>query len=99
MHEVVVLLGAEIEFQEAFGRLRSPTRQDSFEEEFRESLENLERFPYLGRAFRPPFHRLRLSGFPHALYYTVEAKRVFVHAIVDARQDLGAILRRLGLER
>ena len=53
----------------------------------------------MGPVFREPYHRLLLADFPQALYYTVEARRVFIHAIVDTRQDLGTLLGRLGIER
>jgi plasmid stabilization system protein ParE len=99
VHEVVVLLGAEIEFQECYERIGSSVRQGLFESEFGEALAHLARFPHLGAVFRAPFHRLRLTEFPQALYYTVEARRVFIHAVIDTRQDLATIFRRLGIER
>lgn len=99
MHEVIVLLGAEIEFQEAYGRLHSERRQDVFESEFEEALENPSHFPLMAPVFRPPYHRLRLIGFPQALYYSVEGRRVFVHAVIDTRADLATIYRRLGIHR
>lgn len=96
MAEIVVLLGAEIEFQEAYGRLGNDRSQDALEAEFDEALAHLSNFPHMSPVFRAPFRRMVLSGFPRAIYYTVEGDRVLVHAFVDTRQDPAAIFRRLG---
>jgi plasmid stabilization system protein ParE len=97
VHEVTVLLGAEIEFQEAYGRLQTERRQDAFEAEFADALGNLSCFPRMAPVFHPPYHRWRLIGFPHALYYSIEGNRVFIHAVIDTRADLASTYRRLGI--
>lgn len=41
------------------------------------------------------YHRLLSKRFPFAIYYTVEADLVRVHAILDCRQDPTRIAKRL----
>lgn len=41
------------------------------------------------------YHRLLSKRFPFAVFYTVEDKTVFVHAIVDCRRDPAWLHQRL----
>ncbi len=41
------------------------------------------------------YHRLVVEHFPFAVYYRVEANRVFVHAVIDCRRDPKWIAERL----
>jgi len=41
------------------------------------------------------YHRLLSKRFPFAVFYTVEDKTVFIHAIVDCRRDPAWLRQRL----
>ena len=57
-----------------------------------ESLKN-----YAGIHSRPhkPYHRLLSRKFPFAIFYTIENKTVFIHAVLDCRKDPAWIRDRL----
>jgi hypothetical protein len=42
------------------------------------------------------YHRLLSKRFPFAVFYTVNDKTVFVHAILDCRRDPAWLRKRLG---
>ncbi|MEO8354072.1 MAG: type II toxin-antitoxin system RelE/ParE family toxin [Chthoniobacteraceae bacterium] len=99
MHEVCVLLGAEIDIQEAYARIgaQSERRAEQFQHEVDGCLVSLRSHPRLGPVRLGSYHRLVLAGWPYALFYKVLGSRVLVHALIDLRQDPALIRRRLDL--
>ena len=97
--EAVLLIGAEIDFNAIYGRfaLTSVGRADAFDHAVNEALDQIGRFPFSAPTHEDCFRRLMLGGYSLALYYVIEGRRVFVHAILDSRQSPEAIRRRLGL--
>ena len=54
-------------------------------------------FPEIGPIYVRPFRRFLLQDKTTALFYTVEGRRVFIHALYDLRQDPSYLKRKLGL--
>ena len=54
-------------------------------------------FPQLGPVYALPFRRYLLRGGKIGLFYTFESGRIFIHALVDLRQDPALLRRRLGI--
>lgn len=53
------------------------------------------RYPSIGR-HRGPFRKLLVSGYPYGVFYALRPSRVVIVAVLDLRQDPGAIDKRLG---
>lgn len=70
---------------------------DRFSHRVEEALDHLLQFPALGPVFESPYRRMLVPNFPFAVFYSIEGRRVIVQAVLDIRQDPGAIRRRLGL--
>jgi toxin ParE1/3/4 len=85
--EVVLLLGAERDLQEAYDwvaehRVR---KEQVFLQDLELRLEHLKQFPSLGQVYRGRYRRLLLPRYPFGIFYVVEANRIVVHAILDLR--------------
>jgi plasmid stabilization system protein ParE len=97
MTELVPLLAAEIDIQQAY----------DYYEEFREGLGavfmhrldeafgQLRVFPESGPVVHGVYRRLLVPGFPFGIFYTVEPRGVIVAGVMDTRQNPETILRRL----
>ena len=87
--EVVLLLGAERDLQEAYNWVEDhrAASEHSFLEAIELRLEHLKRFPLLGPLYRGRYRRLLISRYPFGIFYVAESNRVVVHAILDLRQD------------
>ena len=98
--ELIFLQGAEAEIQSAFEAYDGPvsTRADQFLQRLDKISGLLRVNPALGPIYERPFPRLVLQGFYHAMFYTVEGRRIFVVAVMDLRLDPTRIRRRLGLK-
>jgi plasmid stabilization system protein ParE len=98
-NEAALLLGAQVEFHSIFARLAESSfaRAEAFDRLVHDGLQQLTRFPHSAPQHIGRYHRLLLEKLPYALYYAVEGRRVFVHAILDVRQSREAVARRLGL--
>jgi plasmid stabilization system protein ParE len=97
MIEVVPLLRAEIDIQEAYARYENASegRGDSFASQLEREFDLISNFPEIGRVYTQNYRRKLVRGFPYAIFYTVQPTRVFVAAVLDIRQDPDTILRRL----
>ena len=69
----------------------------AFLETVERALGLLQSFPELGPVYQHPFRRFLLRDQRTGLFYTVESRRLFVHALIDLRQDPATLRRRLGL--
>jgi len=100
MPAVVLLAGAEADSLEIFMRLeaRNPDAADGFFRRRDECPGQFGLHPEYATAFEGKFRRLIMRGFPFGIFFTVEAERLFVQAILDLRQNPEHIRRRLGLE-
>jgi plasmid stabilization system protein ParE len=98
VHEICVLLSAEIDLQELYSRLLeiNPGRAGEFQESVEIALRDLESHPRLGSNFGGRYRRILLLPLPIGIFYSVEGNRIFIHAVLDVRQDPDAIRRRLG---
>ena len=98
-NEAALLLGAQVEFHTLFAKFAasSMARAQDFDRLVQEGMQQLEQFPHSAPLYVERYHRLLLGKFPYALFYAIEGQRVFVHAILDIRQPLNVIVRRLGL--
>ena len=69
----------------------------AFLETVERALGLLQNFPELGPVYQHPFRRFLLRDGHTGLFYTLEGRRLFVHALLDLRQDPATLRRRLGL--
>ena len=99
MSEAVLLTGAENQFHELYARfaLSSFARADQFDRLITDALRQLSDFPSSAPEFIHPFRRLALPRFFLAVYYVIEGRRVFVHALLDSRLPQSAVRRHLDL--
>ena len=99
MMELVVLSRAEGEILETQARLEDgePGRGDRFNERAEQALDRILSFPECGPLYSAPFRRLLIRDFPMGIFYSIEGRRVVIHAVLDLRQDERAIVRRLGI--
>jgi len=61
-------------------------------------IDSLALYAGIHRKQSKDFHWMLSKRFPYAIYYTVTANLVSVHAILDSRQDPGRIEERLKQE-
>ena len=97
MNEVTALVSAEIDMQAAYERQGTPRRASAFNVLVRSAFEQLSRHPLSAPAFIGKYHRLVLARIGYAFFYTVEGRRVVIHALLDLHQSPENIRRRLGL--
>ena len=99
MTELVVLSRAEADILETQARLGEflDDLGDRFNARAEEALDRLLAFPECGPVYSTPFRRLLVRDFPHGIFYSIEGRRIIVHAVLDLRQDARVIERRLGL--
>ena len=75
----------------------SETGALAFLETVERALALLKNFPELGPVYLHTFRRFLLRGEHTGIFYTLEGRRLFVHALLDLRQDPATLRRRLGL--
>ena len=99
MAEVILLLAAEADAFSIYARYeeRRPGRGELFSGDLDALLGLLREFPRLASVYAGPFHRLKMSRHPYALFYEVAGNRVLVHAILSDYETPHYIRRRLGL--
>lgn len=97
MKELIFLLSADIDIQQAYGRYEDVQegRGDCFLAELDGCFGLLKNNPKLGRRFDGPFRRLLLRDFPFGIFYEEETARIVVLGVMDLRQDPAHIQRRL----
>jgi plasmid stabilization system protein ParE len=87
MREVVWTRGAEADLQFIFDQLSD--LRDGAGEEFLilldAAIELLKQFPEMAPTYESPFRRLVVKDGRHGLFYTIEGRRVILHAVADLR--------------
>ncbi len=76
---------------------RSEGSGDIFSDMVDGSLELLRVFPEMAPFYEAPFRRLLLDPRDLALFFTIDGRRIVIHAIQSLRQDPSWIRRGLGL--
>lgn len=99
MSEIVVLARAESQYLAEFARCLEfgLGRAEYFEAVVEEAYRQIALFPHSAPPFEAAFRRLVLADLPIAIFYVVEGRRVFIHGLLDSRQDPDWIRRELGL--
>lgn len=98
MIEIVWTLAAELDFQFLYERLdtRNPGAGDRFFESLVESIAQLQAFPRIGPTVHGGYLRRVLVYERHyGLFYSIESRRLILHAIRDLRGDPKWLERRL----
>ena len=98
MKEIVVLPLAHDEILDVLIRLDDLREELSNEckRALEESLLFLSRFPEASPVSKfPPLRRTIIQKFSLGVFYSITGKRVFIHAVLDLRQDPQWIRRRL----
>lgn len=101
--EIVWTRGAEDDLLLLYRHLEAITDDDELplrllRRPLQDSLDLLEQNPLLGRCITKEGRLRRLligDHFRYGLFYTVEARGVIIHALLDLRQDPDLIRRRL----
>ncbi|MEQ1750437.1 MAG: hypothetical protein ABL974_13500 [Prosthecobacter sp.] len=70
---------------------------DTFSDMVDGALELLRAFPEMAPFYEAPFRRLLLDPRDLALFFTIDGRRIVIHAIQSLRQDPSWIRRGLGL--
>ena len=99
MAEIVLLFAAESDALSIYALCeeRRAGRGELFSDDLEHILDLLREFPRLAPVFAAPFHRMKLSRHPYAVFYEVAGSRVIVHAILSDRESDHFIRRRLDL--
>jgi plasmid stabilization system protein ParE len=99
MSEVVMLQGADADLIELFNKYEDwlPGLGYRFDKDFCKACDLLAEHPEIAPKWRSGFRRLLLRHWHLGMFYEVAGSRVFIHAILDLRQDPEHIERRLGL--
>ena len=95
--EVVLLLSAERDIQEAYNWVEEHRsgREQVFLHDVELRLEDLKRFPLIGRLYRGRYRRLLIPRYPFGIFYIAESNRIVIHAVLDLRQHPEKIRERL----
>ena len=97
MPEIVILAGAENDILELYVRFENI--QDGLGDRFAlridETLAMIGSNPRIGTSFRGEIRRCLVKGFPHGVFYSIEARGIIVQTVLDLRQSPEGILRRL----
>lgn len=96
MSEVILLLSADLDVQEAFEYYEDyqEGRGAVFLRNLEAAFDQLRRFPESGPSFHRSYRRLLVPHFPFGVFYTVESRGVVITGVIDTRRDPEAILRR-----
>ncbi len=98
--ELILLARAEAEILETNERLEDAVEGlgQRFCERVEEALDQLVAFPWSGPVFAAPYRRVLVRDFPFGVFYCVEPRRIVVQAVMDLRQNVEDIRRKLRLE-
>ena len=99
MNEIVILLGADVDLVEHFGRFEdtAPGRGFEFDESFVKACDLLKKHPQIAARCGGSFRRLLMLEWNLGVFYKIVGQRILIHAIMDLRQNPSSIKRRLGL--
>ena len=90
MAEIVLLLGAQSDYLEAYCRYG-----ERFHDAVERAFSQLATFPESAPVQLGRYRRIVIQHTPFGAFYTISGQRVMVGAILDLRQDPAAILRRI----
>ena len=94
---VEFLSGADADLQAAFDRFED--YREGLGVEFMTAVDayltRISVFPEMAPVYHHPVQRQVMQRFPYGIFYTTQAERVIVMAILDLRQDEGQIRKRL----
>ena len=80
--EVILLLGAEIDFARLYQRFG-----ENFYTALDKALGQLADFPEAGPVYHGAIRRILVGGFPVGLFYVSDFQRIMVLALLDLRRD------------
>ena len=97
MKEVILLLQADIDIQTAFNRYEEfqEGRGFVFMQQLDAALTLMRHHPRSAGCYVEPYRRMLIRDFPFGVFYEEQTSRIVVTAVVDLRQDPGAIHRRI----
>ena len=97
MAEIVILAGAQSDVFDAYLYYDSVDEElgESFARQVDHALDRIAEFPEIGTPFEIAIRRFLMPRFPFGVFYTLEANRVMIQAVLDLRQSPEQILRRL----
>jgi len=97
MSEVILLLSAEIDIQQAYNRYEEyqEGRGVIFIHHLEAAFNQLRTFPKCGPVVFGIYRRLLVPSFPYGIFYAFEARGIVIIGVMDNRQDPEAIARRL----
>jgi len=95
--EIVFLLGAEQDLQEAYDWVAEHRsgKEHSFLTDVESRLEQLKSFPLMGRLYRGRYRRLLIPRYPFGIFYVVESDRIVIQSISDLRRSPEKLRERL----
>lgn len=101
MAELVFLLGADIDIQQAYDFYENfqSGRGGIFMRHLDVAFGHVRTFPESAPIFRGNYRRLLVPRFPYGIFYAIEPTRIVVAGVLYLRQDPEAIVRRLGEAR
>jgi plasmid stabilization system protein ParE len=92
--EVIFLRGAEADLQKLYEYFGSE-QGEKFLLLLDDALEEVRRFPLIGRSYLGKYPRYLLPRYTHAIIYVPESNRIVIHAVFDLRQNPQKLLDRL----
>jgi len=98
MKELVFLLSADIDIQEAYEYYEDyqEGRGTLFMSHLDAAFTYLRNFPEIAPLFHGRYRRLLIPRFPYGIFYTLESNRVIIAAVMNLQQNPAVIRRRLG---
>ena len=98
MRELVFLLSADIDIQQAYEYYENyqEGRGELFMLNLDAAFTQLLKFPKIAPLFHGSYRRLLVPHYPYGIFYTLESPPIIVVAVTHFRQNPGDILRRLG---
>ena len=97
MKELILLLQADIDIQQAYERYEDyqKGRGVLFMQQLDVVLGLLKRQPESGARYAHPYRRMLMRDFPYGVFYDVQPTRIVVVTITDLRQNPSVIHRKV----
>lgn len=89
MREIIWKSGAEGDLLSVFARLEEfhAGAGERLTHVLDATLQNVRNHPEIAPVFDPPIRRMVVARTGYGIFYTVEARGIIVHALIDLRQD------------
>ena len=99
MMEIVLLLQADLDIQQAFNYYEDfqTGRGEVFLLHLDAALTLIRQHPEIAPVYGGVYRRLLVRDFPYGVFYQVQSARIIVAAVIDLRQDPERIRRKLGV--